>query len=166
MFTLLNFLYQLTPMLDMVFGPTLTRMFAYALGGAKELKAFGISQETTERGEPNYVLMGQIVKNCLRFYRALLVFLVVGLGIYGTWVVNGTVDETTSPGTTWLAWSILLVAAPLEFYTGAWAVFLRGMNQMTLTGRLQTGIFFLKFLISAALLLSGFGLLSIPPFGQ
>jgi Na+-driven multidrug efflux pump len=61
-----------------------------------------------------------------------------------------------------LAWGATLAATLADIYTGWWLVYLRGLNEVVTAARIGLVALAFKFVIAAALLLGGGGLLSIP----
>lgn len=159
--TLFTSLYYLTAVMELVFGPTFMRMIGYAMGGAKELKGLGLA-EANLSGQPNYPLVGQVIRNAIHVYRLALIPLLLIMTTYGTWVARAGVGETSDPSRTWMAWGILIVAGVLEFYTGVWALVLRSLNEVLLSARLLAVAYLARFATSVILLLLNFDLLSIP----
>jgi hypothetical protein len=100
------------------------------------------------------------VTRILYRYLALVVFVV--LGLWGTYPVELRIHETSSVLITRLAWGATLAATLADIYTGWWLVYLRGLNEVVAAARIGVVAIAVKFVISAALLLAGGGLLSIP----
>ncbi len=151
----------LVPILDFGFSVSIGRAVSYAMGGATELKAEGFVPAEGASG-PNYALLWRLVHTTRTLYRFLSLGAFVLLGLFGTCMVALHVQETTSPRVTWLAWGITLLAAVWELYAGWWNVFLRSMNKVLLSTRQASLAYGVRLVISAALLLGGAGLLSVP----
>src|SRR5208337_2709803 len=77
-------------------------------------------------------------------------------------MVELRIGETSSPLITRLAWVATLVSTVFDIYSGWWAAYLRGLNEVRVAARIGVMALAIKFIISIALLLSGAGLLSIP----
>lgn len=157
-------LYALLPVIDFGFSPTATRYVSYAMGGATELKAMGLTPNQ-QGGGPNYAMLWQLVATTRSLYRYLCLAAFVLVGSLGTWTVSLRVHETSAPSITWLAWGITLVSLVLEIYAGWWNAFLRGMNEVLLSARITTLTYALKVVLAAIFLLMGGGLLAYPAAG-
>lgn len=154
-------LVALTPMLDSAFAVTIALNVSYALVGVKELQRVGIAEVQT-RGTPNYALLSELFSATRKIYLALSFIVIGALAIYGTWQISSSIPETSRPDQTKIAWAIQLLAASFELYTGAWLVFLRGMNHVVITTRIMAVVYSVKLILGIVLLVLGFGLLSVP----
>jgi hypothetical protein len=155
------FLVALPPLLDSAFAVTIAMNVSYAMAGVKDLQSKGIG-ELREGEGPNYNLLTQLFAATRKIYFGLSLTVLLVVGILGTWQISPEVFATSHPTRTVIAWGILLFAASFELYTGAWVIFLRGMNLVLVTSRIIAGVYTVKLLVAIVLLLSGFGLLSIP----
>ena len=153
----------LVPLLDLGFLTSIDRAISYAMSGAKTLHADGVAERSPDQAiSPNYDLLWKLLDATRRLYKILSMGVLLFLGAWGSYVVNMRVEETSTPTLTWWAWGLTLAGGVIEMYSGWWNVYLRGLNQVLLCSRILTLAFTLKFLISAGLLLSGGGLLSMP----
>ena len=154
----------LLPTIDVAFSFNIGRYVGYAMAGAQRLQPQGIDYSRTDVG-PNYKLLWELLIGTQALYRLLALGVILILGVAGTAVVGLRIDETSSPPRTWIAWTITLVAAAWEIYSGWWSVFLQGMNQVVLSTRLSSVAYAAKVLIAAVLLFLGAGLLALPLAG-
>jgi O-antigen/teichoic acid export membrane protein len=161
MYYVLLSLAALVPVIDFGFGGTIGRFVSYAVGGAETLQAHGVGLPATS-SEPNYPLLWQLLQATRILYRYLSLVVFVVLGLWGTYMVELRIHETSSILITRLAWGATLAATLADIYTGWWLVYLRGLNEVVAAARIGVVAIAVKFVISAALLLSGGGLLSIP----
>ncbi|MGD0615985.1 MAG: hypothetical protein ABSA69_11145 [Verrucomicrobiota bacterium] len=161
MYYVLLSLAALTPLIDFGFGNTIGRFVSYAMGGAETLQAHGVATSSILKG-PNYPLLWQLLRTTRALYRYLTLALLVILGIWGTYMVELRIYETSSPLITRLAWITTLGSTLFDIYSNWWDVFLRGMNEVRAAARIVVAALTLKFAVSVALLLGGAGLLSIP----
>ncbi len=147
--------------LDIGFSPTIGRFVNYATGGATRLSAHGVAE-----GEclpaANLPLLRELLVTARVFYRFLTLATFVLLGTVGSYMVLQVVAKTSSPGFTWLAWSVSVLAVCAECYFNFWNVFLRNMNRLLLAVRIEALAYGLRLLLACALLLAGAGLLSLP----
>jgi Na+-driven multidrug efflux pump len=152
---------QLVPVIDFGFGGTIGRFVSYAVGGAETLQAQGVGMPATS-SEPNYSLLWQLLQATRTLYRYLSLVVFVVLGLWGTYTVELPIHETSSVLITRLAWGATLASTLADIYTGWWLVYLRGLNEVVTAARIGVLAIAVKFVIAAALLLGGGGLLSIP----
>lgn len=155
-------LMSFAPLLDVGLLPMLDRAICYAMGGASTLLPQGVPANENPSGPPNYALIWKLLRTAHVTYRYLSAGLLVILGGAGTWIVGLRVHETSEPAISWLAWGLTLAGTMLELHAGWWSIFLRGMNQMVLYGRIHVATHGLRLVLSAGLLLAGAGLVSVP----
>jgi hypothetical protein len=161
MYYVLLSLAAMVPLIDFGFGPTIGRFVGYAMGGADSLQAYGVAAQGLSRS-PNYELVWQLLFTTRKLYRYLTLLVFVVLGAWGTYMVELRIVETSSVLVTRCAWVVTLCAALLDIYANWWGTFLRSMNQVVSAARIGVASGILKLLLGAGLLLSGFGLLSLP----
>lgn len=161
MYYVLLGLSALIPVLDFGFSAALGRNVSYAMAGATELQAEGVSTASHGTG-PNFKLLWELLHAMRSLYRRLALVAFIAISIIGTLVVNLHVQQTTSVSTTWMAWCITLVAVVWELYSGWWRVFLQGMNEVVPAARIIVFGTILNILIASILLIGGAGLLSVP----
>jgi len=161
MYYLLFTLNVLGPLFDFGILTAVHRAIGSAMGGARELHAVGIAEPVPD-ASPNYDLLCKLLVTTrwLSGLFGLAVFVV--LGIAGTYTVGYRIHETSSESLTWAAWTLTLAATAFESYSSWWNIFLRGMNHVLLSARILVVAQVIRVLISAALLVAGAGLLSIP----
>lgn len=161
MYYVLLSLVALGPIVDFGFGPTIGRFVSYAMGGAEALQAQGVPNPSGG-SSPNYPLLWQLLYTTRRLYAYLALAVLFILGIWGTYMVEMRIGETSSPLITRLAWLVTLISTVYDIYSNWWSVYLRSMNEVREAARIGVIGLAVKFIISVALLLSGTGLLSIP----
>jgi O-antigen/teichoic acid export membrane protein len=162
MYYLLLSLNALGPLMDIGFLTAIDRGIGAAMGGARELRAFGMADELPARADPNYDLLWRLLGTTRWLYRIFAFGVLVILGIAGSYAVSYRIHETSSEMVTWIAWSLTLLATSFELYSSWWNIFLRGMNHVVVSARILVFVYFIRLLVSAALLAIGAGLLSIP----
>lgn len=161
MYYLLLSLVALVPLVDFGFGPTIGRFVSYAMGGAEAIQPQGIAKPGRSSA-PNYDLLWQLLYTTRRLYGVLLLVLLVVMGVSGTYVVESSLQETSSPALTRLAWGVTLISALYDIYSGWWGVYLRNMNQVLAATRIGLLSMVVRLVIASGLLLCGGGLLSLP----
>jgi hypothetical protein len=155
----------IAPVLDLGLSVSIGRSVNYAMGGAKELRAYGLEPRDLADGTPNSALLWKLLHATRALYRLLALVLFVALGIVGTYIVSLRVDETSQPSVTWLSWGAALLNAVFDLYSSWWNSFLRNMNQVLVSGRILFLAYALKLVLACGLLLLGWGLLSVPVAG-
>jgi O-antigen/teichoic acid export membrane protein len=161
MYYVLLSLVALAPIIDFGFGPTMGRFVSYAMGGAEMLHAHG-PPTPGKTGTPNYDLLWQLLHTMRRLYRYVALALLVIMGVWGTWLVELRIGETSSPLITRLAWAVTLASTVFDIYWNWWTTYLTGLNEVRAAARISVLGMSVKLVLAAALLLGGAGLLSIP----
>jgi hypothetical protein len=161
MYYVLLSLAALGPIVDFGFGPTIGRFVSYAMGGAETLQAHGVPNPAGG-STPNYPLLWQLLLTTRRLYGYLALAILFILGLWGTYMVELRIGETSSTLITRLAWLVTLGSTVYDIYSNWWSVYLRSLNEMRAAARIGVVGLAVKLIIAVALLLSGAGLLSIP----
>jgi Na+-driven multidrug efflux pump len=162
MYYVLLSLIALAPIIDFGFGPTIGRFIGYAMGGAKTLQAQGVHKSAETAASPNYDLLWQLLLTTRTLYRYIAIAVFIIMGIWGTYVVELRIDETSSEFITRLAWGITLVATVSDIYWNWWSTYLFGMNEVRSAARIGLLAVVVRLIVAGVLLLSGAGLLSVP----
>jgi hypothetical protein len=157
---LLNLL-TIVPVLDMGMASSVERNVSYVMGGARQLVAHGLSTPGETHDAPNHRLLWQLLHATRAYYRAISVIFFLLFAGLGTFLLADKIPQTTSPGLSWAAWIIALGTACLEIYAGWWNVFLRGMNQVVVSARIQFLAHSVRLFLGIVLLLAGAGLPSV-----
>jgi len=150
----------ITPLIDLGFSASVERGVSYAMAGATHLRPEGPPVGETS-GNPNFALFWKLVRTARVFYRGLTLLLLVVLGGFGTYIVSQSAPATTHPGLAWTAWWVALLNAGFEVYASWWNVVLRGMNHVVTGTRILCLGYALKLILSAVLLIFGYGVLSV-----
>jgi O-antigen/teichoic acid export membrane protein len=161
MYYVLLSLAALSPIVDFGFSPTIGRFASYAMGGAKSFQAQGVP-DPASGALPNYPLLWNLLITTRRLYRYLTLAILVILGIWGTYLVELRIHETSSPLITRLAWAATLISTLYDIYSNWWTVYLRGLNEVRTASCIGVTGLIAKFIFSVVLLLCGAGLLSVP----
>jgi O-antigen/teichoic acid export membrane protein len=160
MYYVLLSLVALAPVIDFGFSPTIVRFVSYAMGGAETIQPQGFARATT--ASPNRQLLSQLFFTTRSLYRYMAVVVLVLVGAWGTYMVELRVHETPFPTVTRVAWAITLVATVFDIYSNWAVIFLRGMNEVLVSVQISVLASVVKFVVAAALLLGGGGLMSLP----
>jgi O-antigen/teichoic acid export membrane protein len=161
MYYVLLSIMALVPIVDFGFSPTIGRFVSYAMGGAERLQPQGVAA-VAQGHSPNYRLLWELLIATRAFYRLMAIAILLVAGMWGTYIVELRIEETSSTTLTRMAWILTLVSCAFDVFSSWWSVYLRGMNQVLSATRILVLAHFIKLLTSAALLLAGLGLSSIP----
>lgn len=162
MYYVLLSLIALAPIIDFGLGPTIGRFIGYAMGGAKTLQAQGVFKSAEVAASPNYTLLWQLLLTTRTLYRYIAIGVFIVMGIWGTYLVELGVGETSSVFMTRLAWGITLVATVSDIYWNWWNTYLFGMNEVRSAARIGLLAMLIRLVVAGGLLLGGAGLLSVP----
>ncbi len=98
------------------------------MGGAETLHAHGLPTPG-KTGTPNYDLLWQLLHTTRMFYRYLALAILVIMGIWGTYLVELRIGETSSTLITRLAWAVTWPPPCLIFTgTGGQIIFAASMR--------------------------------------
>jgi hypothetical protein len=161
MYYVLLSLSALVPLVDFGFGPTIGRFVSYATAGAETIQTQGLSKPGSSNG-PNYALLWQLLYTARALYRLLVLALLAILGTWGTYLVEMRIQETSSVLITRLAWLSTLFTALFDIYSNWWVVYLRNLNRVVTSARIDVMAMTVRLVLGAALLFAGAGLLSVP----
>lgn len=160
LFYLFVSLTMITGILDFGFNSTLTRNFAYAYAGARDIHAEGVCSEFNK--ETNWKLVGELYLLSKKIYLylslvTLIVFFVPG-SYYIYSVVNKSNLTTNYAISCWLIYSLSSVLAMYFVYLSA---MLQGRGDVNLVNQISVFSKCSNIIISVIMLISGCGLLSI-----
>jgi O-antigen/teichoic acid export membrane protein len=161
MYYVLLSLAALSALVDFGFGETIGRFTTYAMGGAREIQAQGLPQPG-DGESPNYTLLWELLATTRRIYRFLTLAVLVIVGIWGTYMVELRIHETSSVLITRLAWGATLAGTVFDIYANWWCVYLRSMNEVVAAARISVLVMVVRLAMAAGLLCAGAGLLSLP----
>ena len=148
-------------MLDFGFQPTFGRNVAYAMSGARRLKAKGVEEVTDALEGPNYGLLKGLISTMRRFYAYVAGGALVLMLTAGTWHVARMTKGVIGEERILWAWGLFAVYTAVSlFYTYYNPLLIgRGLmreyNQMTIVTRV------VYLAVAAAGLLAGYGIVSL-----
>ena len=160
-YTVLWSVYAFVVIVDNTVGANMIRFFAYAMGGATNLKALGVDFEHRDK-EPNYDLIWGLMRASQRIYGAFGVgvfFFILALGSFNLYTPVAAAQE---PLVAWSALGLTALAAGLEVFFGWWLAALRGINHVAQASRFAAIAQGIKLTLAALLLLLDLGLLAVP----
>ena len=161
MYYVLLSLAALSALIDFGFGETIGRFITYAMGGAREIQAQGLPKPGNS-DTPNYTLLWELLAATRVIYRYLTLAVLIIVGIWGTYMVELRIHETSSPLITRLAWAATLAGTMFDIYANWWCVYLRSLNEVRAAARISVLVMVVRLAVAAGLLCGGAGLLSLP----
>ena len=161
MYYVLLSLAALSQLVDFGFGETIGRFVTYAMGGAREIQAQGLPLPGNSN-TPNYTLLWELLAATRLIYRYLTLAVFVIVGIWGTYMVELRIHETSSVLITRLAWAATLAGTLFDIYANWWCVYLRSLNEVQTAARISVLVMVVRLAVAAGLLCAGAGLLSLP----
>jgi hypothetical protein len=150
----------LAPLVDFGFSSALSRYVSYATSGAQTIQAQGMPQMGKSQG-PNFELLWDLYRVANRLYAGLALILLVILALWGTYLVELRVDETSSPSATRVAWAVTLIATIFDIYSNRFINYLCAMDHVRTSTRYGVLAYCVRLAATAAMLLGGVGLLSL-----
>lgn len=146
---------------DLGFAPTFTRVLAFAMGGATQLKDFRATNQTGSSGQPRWDVVERIWRTMMVVYRRLTLGSVALFAMLGTLSLLRPISTLADPGEGWLAWGVVVVTFAVTIRGNAYAAYLQGLNQIALLRRWETLASSAAMLTSVLVLLAGGGLLAL-----
>jgi len=147
---------------DMGFTWSFSRLIAYAMGGAVQLRDFRTTPAPLTTGAtPNWEIMGRICGTMRTVYARLTLLSFVLIGTLGTWALCRPISRMDSPITGWLAWSVVAVSSIVGFWGLYYISYLRGTNRVALVARWDTVFSLATVLTNLVVMLAGGGLLAL-----
>ena len=137
------------------FNPTFARNIVYVISGARRLSVKGCDWESVEDGI-DWHLLNVVIKSSRVIYAgialAVLLLLVTAGSAYIAYVTAGM-----DPVAIWLAWGLFCVSIFLNLYFLWTSTVLRGYGDIAGQNKASTLATLSKLVVSAALLIAGFG---------
>lgn len=132
---LLSSLAAFQTLADVGFSPTFTRILAYSMGGAVQLRDFSIRDQPAALGQPNFDLLARVNGTMHWIYNRLCLGLLLVLGGLGTLALLRPAGRLEHPEVGWLSWAVFLVATVASMKGHAYSAFLQGTNHVALARR-------------------------------
>lgn len=164
---LLNTLLIFNMVCDLGIAPTMTRIYAYAMGGA-ELSELGEQTASSKRIQraPSWDTVEAISKVCQRTYFLLAIALFFMLGAFGTWILAPLFSNLPSPLDGWISCLLFFLAQPFGLLSGKYTAYLTGTNHIPEIQRLRIAVSLTTALLMLGVLWSGFGLAALVAASQ
>jgi hypothetical protein len=146
---------SLQALADLGFSPTFTRVIAYAMGGAEDLKDFREVRESTNSGRPNWATMEKIWSTIRSIYLRSTIVSMVFLAIVGTIALVRPIAAIENQSEGWLSWIVIAVTSGVAFWGTMYSASLQGMNHIALFRRWEMLTSFAAILTSFVVLYAG-----------
>ncbi len=145
---------------DFGFGPAISRVYSYLWAGAEDFDAEGLRPPSQSR-EPNLSRIRQLTATVRYFYWRLSVGATVVLAVAGTVVLLKPTAAVTEPHLAWIAWAGYLLTIGYTLGTSWWMLACQGIGRVREIQAAYTWSGLAYVACAAALLLAGWGLLSV-----
>lgn len=145
---------------DLSFTATFARALAYGLGGANDIGEFR-NRGIAYCGQPNWVLIGRIVKTMRLTYAGLAVGLLVFWGAIGSILLYRPIENLADSGGGWHAWGLVVITVAATMAGRIYVSYLQGTNQIAEWRRAEAVTFLGGALSALAAVWFGGGLLAV-----
>ena len=145
---------------DLGFAPTFTRVIAFAMGGASDLRDLR-EVRAPGGGSPNWPLIAKVWATMRVIYWRLTLASSVVLLVLGTWALVRPIGALALPREGWIAWAIILGVSVIILRGNAYGAYLQGLNHVALVRRWETLTTLGSILTSFTVLLLGGRLIAL-----
>lgn len=154
LYYLLTSIAQLSGIVDVGFRNTFIRLFAFATGNAKDITVIDQKPEIKEEEKRvfNWILIEDLYSMMMKIYVWVSLLVLVLLLLFGTLSLVNPIDALTLPNNAWIAWGVVCITAPIEFYGKSYKNYLEGLYEVALVRRAET-VFNLGAIISGILVM-------------
>jgi hypothetical protein len=160
-FLLFRLVVALQLLVDFGFGSTFARVIAYALGGVREAKDFGIAGAAKSPKEAHWDTVARIWTVMRVVYGRLALLAFALTATLGTAAVLRPIALASHERSAWLAWIIVVCTSAAPVLANKYAAYLQGLDEIASFRRWEA-IFGLGAAVSSALVLFlGGGLLAL-----
>lgn len=154
----------LVQILDFGLSPTFSRLISYGHGGLPKHLIADLRDVSAFRGQfsgPNWETIEAVTSAMARTYSRLAWFSVLLLLAVGIPALLRPIAETGNQTHLWIAYGIIVLSSPRLIYGQLFASYLKGLNKVALTNRLQAGFRILGVLNSFVVLWLGGDILAL-----
>ena len=144
---------------ELGFGQTFSRVIAYAVGGATDIRIVRSLEKTSEPQNVNWELLYRIYGTSLYVYKILFWFGLVAVGAVGTWSLIEPIAKSNNPIEGWLAWGICLIVSSFVFRGNAYSAVLLGLNRVAVVRRWEALFGICTIITNVVVVLAGGGLI-------
>jgi hypothetical protein len=152
-------LINLQMLVDIGFGPTFSRVIAYAMGGAEIITLKNPTGQNL--GQPNWTTIEAIYSTMRYVYVRLNIVRTILLITLGTWSVVKPISLVQNTYSAWLSWGIIIVSSTITFWGNIFNSYLIGVNKVALLRRWETISSIGAILTSCTVLICGSGILGM-----
>lgn len=140
LYYLMTSITQLGGIADVGFRNTFIRLFAYATGNAKDITVITHKPETKKEEELvfNWILIEDLFSMMMKIYIWVSLLVLILLSIIGTISLIKPIAALTSQTHAWMAWGVVCLTAPIEFYGKSYKNYLEGLYEVALVRRAET----------------------------
>ncbi|MEJ2065810.1 MAG: hypothetical protein P8X74_21450 [Reinekea sp.] len=142
---------------DMGFNATFSRVIAFAMGGASDIRQYSNSGELTNHDGPNWMGIERIYGTMSWLYARLSVIWLILLFCVGTWSSSDLIHKLEDPSAGWAALFVVVASSAWRLYGTRYSATLLGLHKVALLKRWETLIWICVFLANLAVLLLGGG---------
>jgi hypothetical protein len=132
---------SLQTVIDFGFRQTFSRIISYAYGGSNSIGKFINAQQSSLNeniGEPNRLLLSQIVGTMKRIYLWLILLVFIVSAIFGSWALIKPIDSAGNTINAWICWIVIVVVTTISFYSKIYLNFLEGLFKIASVRRVET----------------------------
>ncbi len=128
----------LANLIDLGFLPTISRMVAFVMGGATDIRGFRNPDAKVQNLDtPDRDLLRKLVSNSNLIYLVLGVAELTLLATLGTLMLKTPMSQLADPTRFWYAWFIICGTGTVVFYGRRFTSILVGMNYVSAANRIQ-----------------------------
>lgn len=138
-------------------GQSMIRGFAYALGGAKQVRDLR-SVIPVADSAPNIALLGRVWSASASAYLLIGVLTLIFLAGLGMWSVRPLVEGLVSSKAAWGALAVFVAGGTLRAYGGLHIAYLMGVNRIALLRWWEAAFWMAAFIAAVVAILAGGGL--------
>lgn len=146
---------------DIGFTPTFSRVIAYGMGGASNIKDLRNIERVQNSGQPNWKIIEQICSTMRVVYLRLTIVSIGLLAIVGTWAMLKPISAATDATSAWLAWGVILLASTMTLQGNTYVAYLQGVDCIALLRRWEILTSLGAIATSFIVLIAGGGLLGL-----
>jgi len=148
-------------LVDLGFGPTFSRLVAFATTGATDLRDFAPGSTPQADGQPSWEVMGRLYVTMRTIYWALTLALLLVLAVLGTWAVHRTIGALANPAAGYWAWAVVVFTATASFAGSRYNNWMTGLYRVALVNRWNSGWSALGVVLATVALAGNGGLMAV-----
>jgi len=138
---------------DLGFTPTFTRLTAFVMGGATDLRDFRDIRNKGD-GKVKWDVMEKLYGNIGYVYIISTLLVFVCAITFGTLILSKPISKVHNQPEMWQAWSVTIIGLSINFYGKKYEALLQGMNYIALVNRINIIFGFLGVIVSFIILLN------------